>query len=78
VKMKPEAHDYPRRRLARLKEELRLLQKKREHVKTDSSLDAERAVEIRYYDAITRWILEGVERLEAALRCADGSPSPRT
>ncbi len=73
--MKPEAHDYLRRRLARLKEELRLIRNKREHVETDSSLDAERrAVEVRYYDAITRWVLEGVERLEAALRCAGGSP----
>ncbi len=77
--MKAEAHDYLRRRLACLKEELRLVQKKREHVETDPSVDAERrAVEIRYYDAITRWVLEGVERLEAALRCADGSFSRRT
>ena len=74
--MKPEAHDYLRRRLANLKHELCLIQDMREYVETDPSLNAERrAIEIRYYDAITRWLLEGVERLEAALSCAGGSLS---
>jgi len=48
--MKPEAHDYLSSRLARLKQELNLIQEKRQHVETDPSLDAERrTVEIRSF-----------------------------
>ena len=73
------APDYRPTRLATLRQELRWLQEKRQHVETDPSLDAERrAVEIRYYDAIIPWLQEGVERLEVALRCAGGSPCQRT
>lgn len=72
--MKAEAHDYLRSRLAGRMQELRLAQEKRQQVETDQSLTAERRdIEVKYYEAIIRWLLEGVERLEAALRCADGS-----
>jgi hypothetical protein len=48
-------------------------------VATDPSMDPQRQViEIRYYDAILRWLLGGAERLEAVIGCADGSPWPRT
>jgi hypothetical protein len=73
--MKPEARDYLRSRLTGLKRELCYLQEKWQQVATDPSRDTERqAIDIRYYDAIIRWLLEGVERLEADLRCAGGSP----
>jgi hypothetical protein len=76
--MKPEAHNFLRSRLARLNHELRLIQEKRQQVETDPSLDAERqAIEVPYYDAILRWLLEGVERLEAAIKCVAASPSRR-
>ena len=72
--MKAETHNYLRSRLTRLTHELRLVQEMRQHVATDPSMDAQRrAIHIRYYDAIIRWMMEGVERLEVDLSCADGS-----
>jgi hypothetical protein len=74
--MKTEAHDFLHSRLARLNHELRLIQEKRQYVETDPSLDGKRRViHITYYDAILRWLLERVERLETALTCAGDSPS---
>ena len=45
--MKAEAQDYLLNRLAGLKQELHLIQEKRQHVAIDSSLDAERRVRCR-------------------------------
>jgi len=72
--MKTETRDYFRNRLARLRHELRLIQGTRLRVARDPSLDAQRrAIYVSYYDAIIRWMLEGMERLEGVLSCADGS-----
>lgn len=73
--MKAETHHYLRSSLARLQHELRLVQETRQRVASDPCLDAQRrAIYVSYYDAIIRWLLEGVERLEVALSCVDGSP----
>lgn len=77
--MKSETRNFLRSRLARVTHELRLVQEMRQRVATDPSMDPQRQViEIRYYDAILRWLLGGAERLEAVISCADGSPWPRT
>lgn len=77
--MKSETRNFLRSRLTRLNHELRLVKETRQRVATDPSLDAQRqAIYVSYYDAIIRWLLEGVERLEVAPSCADGSRSPRT
>lgn len=73
--MKTETRAYLCNRLARLQQELALVQEKRQHVAIDPSLDAERrTIDTTYYDAIIQWLLEGVQRLEATLSCVGGSP----
>ena len=67
------------RRLATLKQEILFLQHRRRIREEDSRLGAEvRAIYSDYYAKILQWLQEEVERQEASLRCADGSPSQRT
>lgn len=55
------------RRLTSLKQKL-------QHIAADPSVDAERrTMYIGYYDAIIRYLLDRIDRMEAALRCAAGS-----
>lgn len=74
VPMKTNGRNSPSRRLTSLKQDLCYIQEERHRVVADHSLDTERrALEITCYDPILRYLLERIERLEAALRCAAGS-----
>jgi len=67
--MKTETRDYLGSRRTGRKRELCLIEGERQHVEADPSLDAERrAIHIKYYDVIIRYLPEGIDHVEAALR----------